>query len=168
MIKHLIWTNDLDYEHDWKEDLEEEYPDMTDDERELIMYEINADNLDDERMNLDISLKGEIIALAELGLWNGRRMGYKELRSNNVSDCLYSERGIAYSTWYVDERGDLCCDAVHHDGSNHICYREFKDELSDTQKENFKNKIYRGKATRADVTRYTRSIGKAVAKVYGW
>ena len=30
---HLIWSNyDLDYE-DWRDDLEAEYPDMTDDER---------------------------------------------------------------------------------------------------------------------------------------
>ena len=168
MIKHLIWTNDLDYERDWKEDLEAEYPDMTNDEREELMYELNAGHLDNERINLDIPLKGEIIAIADLGLWNGRRMGYREINSNNVADCLYSERDIDYSTWYLDERGDLCCDAVHHDGSNHICYREFKDELSDTQKENFKYKVYRGKATRADITRYTRSIGKVVAKVYGW
>ena len=29
--RHIIWTDDLDYD-DWKADLEEQYPDLTDDE----------------------------------------------------------------------------------------------------------------------------------------
>lgn len=51
--RHIIWSNyDLDYEN-WRDDLETEYPDMTEDERIALMYEINGDYLDDERMNLD-------------------------------------------------------------------------------------------------------------------
>ena len=41
--KHLIWSNyALDYE-DWKADLEEDYPDLSEDERVALMYEINSD-----------------------------------------------------------------------------------------------------------------------------
>ena len=40
--EHQIWSNyDLDYD-DWKDDLEEEYPDMTEQERMEMMYETNA------------------------------------------------------------------------------------------------------------------------------
>ena len=39
--KRIIWSNDLDYE-DWREDLEAEYPDMTESERIALMYEING------------------------------------------------------------------------------------------------------------------------------
>lgn len=35
--RHIIWTDDLDYD-DWKADLEEQYPDLTDDERMAMMY----------------------------------------------------------------------------------------------------------------------------------
>ena len=38
--KRIIWSNDLDYE-DWREDLEAEYPDMTESERISLMYERN-------------------------------------------------------------------------------------------------------------------------------
>ena len=63
--KHLIWSNyDLDYE-DWKDDLEAEFPDLSEDDRMALMYEINSDYLDDERANLDIQLDQPILIIAE-------------------------------------------------------------------------------------------------------
>ena len=122
--RHIIWSNyDLDYA-DWRDDLEAEYPDLTEDERIALMYEINGDYLDDERMNLDVQLSQPILVIADLGLWHGRRMGYKEIASGRISDCLYSDTD--YSTWYVDRLGDLRCDAIHHDGTNHYLYRTYK------------------------------------------
>ena len=45
--KHIIWSNyDLDYE-DWRGDLEAEYPELSEDERISLMYEINGHYLDD-------------------------------------------------------------------------------------------------------------------------
>ena len=49
--RHIIWSNDIDYD-DWREDLEEQYPDLTEAERMELMYELNGDYLDDERSNL--------------------------------------------------------------------------------------------------------------------
>ena len=47
--KHIIWSSyDLDYE-DWKDDLEENYPELSEQERITLMYEINGDYLEDER-----------------------------------------------------------------------------------------------------------------------
>ena len=47
--RHVIWSNyGLDYE-DWRDDLEAEYPDLSENERISLMYEINGDYLDDER-----------------------------------------------------------------------------------------------------------------------
>ena len=122
--------------------------------------------LDDERSNLDIQLSQPIIVIADLGLWNGRRTGYKEIQSGNIKDCLYSNHD--FSTWYVDKLGDLRCDDVHHDGTNHYIYRAYKDGVSDAAKEALKYKIYRGIATRSDITRVTRRLGDDIAKVYGW
>ena len=163
--RHIIWTDDLDYD-DWKADLEEQYPDLTDDERMAMMYELNGDYLEDERTNLNIQLSRPILVVGDLGLWHGRRMGYKEISSGNIRDCLYSDTD--YSTWYVDRLGDLRCDAIHHDGTNHYLYRVYKDSASPSQIELLKEKLYRGTATRADITRVTRRLGDDIAKVYGF
>ena len=166
--KHIIWSNyDLDYE-DWRDDLEAEYPDLTEDERITLMYEINGDYLDDERVNLNVQLSRPILVIGDLGLWYGRRMGYKEIDSGNIRDCLYSGRDDMYSTWYVDRLGDLCCDAIHHDGTNHYLYRTYKDGVRESQIDLLKDKLYRGIATRADITRITRRLGDDIAKVYGF
>ena len=164
--RHIIWSNyDLDYE-DWRDDLEAEYPDLTEEQRIALMYEINGDYLDDERVNLDIQLSQPILVIGDLGLWYGRRSGYKEIKSGNIRDCLYADTD--YSTWYVDRLGDLRCDALHHDGTNHYLYRAYKDGVRESQIDLLKDKLYRGIATRADVTRITRRLGDDIARVYGF
>ena len=164
--RHVIWSNyDLDYE-DWRDDLEAEYPELTEDQRIALMYEINGDYLDDERVNLNIQLSQPILVIGDLGLWYGRRSGYKEIESGNIRDCLYTDTD--YSTWYVDKLGDLRCDAIHHDGTDHYLYRAYKDGVRESQINLLKDKLYRGIATRADVTRITRRLGDDIARVYGF
>lgn len=99
---------------------------MSEDERISLMYELNGDYLDDERHNLDIQLSRPILVVGDLWLWNGCRMGYKEIESGNIRDCLYNERDIDYSTWYVDKNGDFRCDAIHHDGTNESFGRDIR------------------------------------------
>ena len=163
--KEKFRIDDLDYE-DWKDDLEADYPDLSEQERIALMYEINGDYLDDERMNLNLQLSAPILVIGDLGLWNGRRMGYKEIASGNIRDCLYSDTD--YSTWYVDRLGDLRCDAIHHDGTNHYLYRTYKPGVRQSQIDNLKEKLYFGTATRSDITRITRRLGDEIAKVYGF
>ena len=136
------------------------------DELYRIMCETNAEYLSDERVNLNIQLSQPILVIADLGLWNGRRMGYKEIPSGNIRDCLSG--GYDYTTWYVDKKGDFRCDDIHHDGTNHYLYRVYKDGVSEYQKDRLKKKLYEGTATRADVTRITRRLGDEIGKVYGW
>ena len=65
-FKHIIWSNrDLDYE-DWRKELEEEFPDRTETERISLMYAINDDYLEDDRINLDIKLDNPIIVIADI------------------------------------------------------------------------------------------------------
>ena len=164
--KHIIWSDiNLDID-DWRDDLKEEYPDLSEDEMVYRMYETNNNYLDDERCNLNIQLPQEILVIGDLGLWNGRVTGYKEIESGNIKDCLYSEADM--NEWYVDKNGDLRCTAIHHDGTNHYLYRAFKNNVTDTQKENLLYKIYTGKATRQDITRLTSRLGDEIGKVYGW
>ena len=174
MKRRVIWSNEnLDIE-DWREDYREfleinEMDDDPDDEESLYdwMVETNEMYLDDERSNLNIRLGHPILVIADLGLWHGRRPGYREIASGNIRDCLYAS-GMECGTWYVDERGDLICDCYNHDGTNHYMYRVYKEGVTERQIENLKDKILDGKATRADVTRITRKLGDEIASVYGW
>ena len=148
MVKHVIWSNlnlNLD---DWKEWLLEDHPNIDPDDEDALyrlIVDTNNDYLDDERCNLDIQLSQPILVIADLGLWHGRRMGYKEIESGNL-------RSIS----------------IHHDGRNNCLFRAWKDGTTDTQRENLKDKLYRGVATPQDISRVTRSIGKEIGRVYGW
>lgn len=163
---HLIWSDYyLDLE-DWRESLEEEYPGYSDDELTDIMYKTNAVYIDDERCNLDIPLNCTILVIGDLGLWNGRRMGYKEIESGNIKDCLFSDTD--FTTWYVDKDGDLRCEAIHHDGTNYYRYRVYKADATEEQIEDLKDKLYYGRATEADILAVTDRLGDEIGRVYGW
>lgn len=169
MKKHVIWSNiDLDVD-DWKVSLLEDFPEIDPEDEDALyrlMVDINNDYLDDERQNLNIQLSQPILVIADLGLWNGRRMGYKEIESGNIRDCLYDSND--YSEWFVDAHGNFRCISIHHDGRNHYLYRVWKDGVSDTQREYLEDKLYRGIASPRDITRLTRSIGREIGAVYGW
>ena len=173
--KHIVWSNlNLDID-DWREAYAEFLADNglnddPDDDYAIYqhMVEINSLYLDDERMNLDIEVSRPIIAIADLGLWNGRVSGYKELNSCNIKDCLDTFDSCEYHEWYVDEQYDLRCKAVHHDGTNYILYRAYRDDVTDEQIEDFLSKIYEGRATEDDLNAITRKLGDMVAKIYGW
>jgi len=162
--KHIIWSSLCNFS-DWEEDLKSEYPECSEDELVDKMFEINSDYLYDERINLATEVDEEIIVIGNLGLWDGRRCGYKELNSKKISDCLYSDCDDA--EWYV-EGNDLKCDAYHHDGTNHYLYRYWKSGLSDSAKNRFLNRIYNGDVEHSDIVRFTRPIGTKVKSVYGW
>ena len=171
--RRIIWS-DMDlHRRDWQEDFEEYVKENRldidpADEDALYdwMIETNDNYLSDERMNLDIQLSQPIIVIGDLGRWNGRVMGYKMIDSGNIKDCLYSDTD--FTEWYVDRYGDLRADAIHHDGTNHYLYRVFKEGVTDSQIERLQDKIYMGKATRADITRVTKRLGDEIGRVYGW
>ena len=163
--RRIVWSDqNLDIE-DWrdgyKEYLEANELDLDPDDEQAIyewMVETNEEYLTDERVNL--------IVIGDLGRWNGRVMGYKMIDSGNIKDCLYSDTD--FTEWYVDQYGDLRADAVHHDGTNHYLYRVFKEGVTESQMERLQEKIYMGKATRADITRVTKRLGDEIGRVYGW
>ncbi len=130
------------------------------------MCETNDQYLEDERVNLNIQLSEPILLIADTGRWNGRFPGYAEIKSGNIKDCL--QTSMDYATFYVDKRGDLRCDAVHHDGTNHYLYRVYKPCVSDGRIDRLKEKILDGTATRKDITRVTDRLGDHIGKVYGW
>lgn len=168
MNNHVIWTNMEDFDEwmeDYKNEIEESVwgewsiDDFYDEFNEYIDM-----SLGDERSNLDIETNG-IIAIADIGLWNGRVKGYKEI-GTNISDCLYSE--CDYIKWFVDQYGRFCCTESHHDGTNYIIYKEWKDNVTDEQKEMVLNKILCSECSERIIRRYMNNLGYKIAQVYGW
>lgn len=171
MKKYIVWQNyNIDpEEEDYKDFLEEYYPDVTNEEEKYyIIEELNYQYLDDERACLDILLDNDIIILADIGLWDGRRRGYEELHSNNIADCLQFEKNCEYVEWYVDQYGNFKSTQSHHDGTHYLLYRAWKKDVTEEQKENVLDGLYNGSVSQRTIRRYTEGIGKYVAKVYGW
>ena len=101
------------------------------------------------------------MAFASLGLWNGRVNGAK-LIGTKVKSILNSN--CDYVTWYCD-RYNVRCDAIHHDGTNHILYRVAK---SKEDAERLQNLIAYHDMTEEEFRKRTRSLRPYVANVYGW
>ena len=95
-----------------------------------------------------------------------RVKGYKII-GNNIANCLSACNDEDKVEWYCD-RYNLRGTGLHHDGTNYYLYRERKDNINDSQWNNFLNKIYYGKCTKQDISRYTKSLRPRIAKVYGW
>lgn len=138
-------------------------------DEELSLEDITQEMIDDEiqaladiyycdlKQNLSvITFDEDLICIANLGLWNGRKIGYKEL-GNNARDVLTVFCGD-YVTLYSDGY-NLCGEDYHHDGTNHYTFRVFKPNVN---RDLFLEKIYNGTVSKRDITRYTRSILKDV------
>lgn len=170
MKKRIIWSNiNLDIE-DWRDDYKEylEYNGFderhdNDDDLYKWMTETNDSYLDDERYNLNKEVDGRILIIADLGLWNGRKPGYKIIESRNIKNILSSQ--CDYVEWYGDGY-NIRCTASHHDGTNHYLYRIIRE---DRNIDNLLDAIYNGeKITSSKLNYYTKSLYKDVANVYGW
>jgi hypothetical protein len=172
--KHIIWSNyNLNLE-DWIEDIKDnlnelgvDYSDWTEEEFRLAMIDHNQSYFMDEKCNLNIPT-GRIIEIADIGLWDGRRMGYNLLNEHNLKACLNFKFYCDYAEWWVDSRNNLRSRQTSHDGTHYILYREVKPNITSDQLDNFCWKLYRGKATSKDITKYTRALGKHIRNVYGW
>lgn len=169
-MKFVIWSNEDLNMDDWREEIEVNFPDTSSDEALELAYEMNADHLGDEILNLAIPLSGEVLAIADLGLWFGRRAASKEISPKTIGDILAMQHDsdAVCETWMLNGVGDLCYEYHHHDGTNRIIYREIKPDVSRARIENLRRKIALGTAKRSDITRLTSSLGPRVKSVYGW
>lgn len=166
--KRVLWSSEIDFDA-WRDDYREDYPDATDDEIDEMINDQNYDDLVYEREILNINLPEPIIVIADLGLWDGRRTGYREI-AGNIAKCLDTRVSSSYSsTWYLDDRNDLVCDDCHHDGTNHYLFRVWKKTTTPRQRANFISKIMTGETiTRRDITRLTERLGDAICAAHGW
>jgi hypothetical protein len=163
--ERIIWSNlNVEYD-DWKDDFHDYLDANGLDEDEVDFYEWVDETLsyylDDERLNLNESVDGCIVAFASLGLWNGRVNGAKVV-GDNVKNILRCNGD--YTKWYCDTYNVRCVD-VHHDGRNYYLYRVAKNR---EQAEKLVDKIAYGGMTEEQFRKATRSLRPYVAKVYGF
>jgi len=120
-------------------------------------------DVDDERANLNIGLAGNILIIASLGLWSGRKSGYKII-SNNIKDIFSTACGDSVK-WYADGK-NIKCEDHHHDGTNYYTYREIRENVDISK---LTDKIYNNEEiSEKEINKYTKSIRPYVAKTYGW
>ena len=73
--------------------------------------------------------------IASLGLWNGRKNGYK------ISDNFFDSFGEAENFECFCYKGDVVGLVPHHDGTNYILIRQIKQNLTDLQLKNLESKL---------------------------
>lgn len=167
MKKHYIWQNTDFNIDDWRDGYIEfcELNELTpggDDDIYNWMIETNNEYLHDEKLNLNKRLDDYIIIIADLGLWNGRKQGYKISRANlnaifNINDDLME--------FYGDGR-EIRATGYHHDGTNYYLFRQLR---AGRDPEKLLDDIYNGREISPQkLNYYTRSIYTDVANVYGW
>ena len=118
---------------------------------------------EDEESNLYKQLDGRILAIASMGLWNGRKLGYKIL-GNNLNEVLTSSIGCDEKEVYCDAY-NVYAEGYHHDGRNNVEFREIRE---DRNFENLLDKIYSGQeVSRREINYYTRSLRPYIKSIYG-
>ena len=168
--KHVIFSDDAcqfdDYEKTWREETGPiNYPDGDVPEYTWEMFDDDINNwLDCERANLNYDIGGTIVAIASLGLWHGRRLGYRIL-GDNLTDIFDVSQDT--NEYYCDQDD---CQAVcsHHDGTNYITYRVIKSEDYDKVEELLDKMTFESDDYEADVLKHTHSLMPYIADIFGW
>lgn len=170
-MKHMIWSNDVDEITAIADELRDDNPDLSEDDAWEEACDEIALRLDDEKSNLDIDVGSDIIVIGDLGLWNGRVLGYKMLGSNNLKDCVDAATD-GYIDWY-EEDGEVKIRNAHHDGVNYLTFRAWKEDARPISRDVllYMIRTATGEARDnlwEDINRMTRPLGEYVEKVYGW
>lgn len=166
--KRMIWGTLFDVE-EWRDGFEEycEINGLDSDEEDVyewITMTIGV-YLDDEKDNLNKPLCGDILAIADLGLWNGRYSGYQIIRGANLNN-IFNIRGDHEDIEFYCDRYQVKCDMYHHDGTNHITFYEIRQGVNIQP---LLDKIYnQEEVSKKEINRYCRSLRPLVASVYGW
>ena len=127
-------------------------------QEEVMLYE-------DECANLNMELETKLVVIADLGLWNGRQIAYRDLQSRNLKDVFYAFQGENFSLYFDGK--DLRGEDNHHDGTNHYLFRKVRAGRNvDALYEKIMNEKIGFKDARVIGT-YTSPI-KEVKDIFGW
>lgn len=161
--KHVIFSDDACQFDEYEKSYKESHPDEDDEYTWEMYYEDINDWLDCERDNLNYDIDGTIVAIASLGLWHGRRLGYKML-GQNLTDIFSVSQDT--NEYYCDQ-DDCLAVCSHHDGTNYITYRVIRSEDYDKVEE-LLDKMAFESDYEADVLKHTHSLMPYIADIFGW
>lgn len=117
---------------------------------------------DEKDYNLNKTLNGRVIAIADIGLWHGRRTGYK-LLGHNLNEVL-DFCSCDYINVYYDQY-NVKADMYHHDGTHHVEYRELRE---DTNYDVLLDALYNQEpVSREMIRKYTKSLRPYFKEIYG-
>lgn len=163
-MKRTIYSTWIDYKEFEGDEIFEE---LTENEKWDYCCEAKRIWLEDETENLDKIIPGIPVYIADLGLWNGRRAGYKtDENVQKIGEMLLeisSHRDYEAFDWYC-ENGDLRVAAYHHDGTNYFTLRY----IPAAEKQEIIDQIMDGVISLEEMLRHTKSLEPLVNEVYGW
>ena len=145
---------------DWQEFCDmngENFSDFTDNAKWEYVYEWDRIYFQDFVSALKGIDSNRIIAVGNVGTWRGNRSAYKELA--RMDDIPYIAGGSCDEITFFSDGYNLCFSGNHHDGSNHITFRELKDDVSEEVYARLLDAIYND-ADNKDyyIKKYTRSL----------
>lgn len=108
---------------------------------------------------LDVKLPARVIAIASLGLWNGRKQGYKILLPNMLSifSCWDSCEFVKLFISGANVKGV----GSHHDGTNYVTFKMLNSDSTLDSINKLKSAIYSDSADQYGlIKRHTRCLGK--------
>jgi len=168
-MEHIIFDNydNIDTMENTKQQISEQrdipIEDVTDDMVYDEWAEMESMWFNDELDNLNQELEGRIIAIANLGLWAGRKSGYK-IGGTNLNEVM-TIGNHDYVKVYSDGF-NIRKQSSHHDGTNTMLFRMIRENRDI---ERFTDMIYNGKPISNSVLNYyTKSIEKNVRSIFGW
>ena len=154
-----------DYEKGARENLE--YNGAEDITEDMIQQNIYTDidySFEFALEDLSKKLPNNIIAIADIGRWNGRVQGYKVL-GNNLNEVVSSTIGCDEKEVYCDAY-NVRATGYHHDGRNSVLFRELRE---DRNIDNFLDKIYNNETiSSSTLNYYTKSLRPYVQQIYGF
>lgn len=135
-----------------------------------ILSSIQMDDLDHLAWETkSISQSNELIAIAEVGLWNGKRIAYCKLgHPENLREIIAktnSSRGeCELGKVILNENRDIAYSMHHHDGTNYIVIRERRNNVSEVNWEKMLNAIYNQETEEAEqlIAKCTKKTGKYI------
>ena len=147
------------------EEIRETDEPITDEDVMQEVYSMEEMWYGDEKLNLNKKLKGRVIAIADVGRWDGRCSDYKIL-GDNLNEILWGMGEDVQNIRVWADAHTVRAVGHHHDASHYVEYRELKE---DTQFDNLLNKLYnQEEVSRKDIYKYTKSLRPYVKQIYGF
>ena len=167
-LKRLLFSSFIteEEEQETRKYLEEETGETVANEQvwEQIRDDKNIQIEDLQNELSSVNINGQLIAIVDMGLWYGRKAGYKLLETD-LGDILNLASDYDDVEIFTEDN-ELKMNLYHHDGTHFVTIRDFKPTLEDEKKDDFISKILNGEINKHVIGYYTLKLGDKIEKMY--